>query len=758
MKSCGVFFGILLLCASLRTGAEQYDWVKRFDGDNSSGSAIGLDSDGNVYVAGNFNGALTIGTNHFVSTGSSDIFIAKLNPDGQPIWAMTGGGPGNDGVNRLAVSSNGVVFVCGAFSTNAVLGTNDLSAGTNNWSGSFVARIDEASVSWIDPFTPGIGAAGITLSRKDQSIWIFGKNGFQMFVKGYRQDGAALGSFVVGEPSYGYPHDIAVASNGNMFVTGSFGIWGDGINFGTTNIRANFGAQFTASLDTTGRVLWAWSADTGWASYGYAIALAKDGSVISAGDVQRTAFGGSHYWYAFVAKHSAHGEFMWLRALGEHRGSYGGRSVAVDANGYVLLAGYAHGYYWNPRSRMGALLAVFDPDGNKLFDHHINSTSPSDDNRGWGIACNPAGDAWFTGYLKGVPKFGTNVMGDGPSGVANAFIARRPTFLPALRIQGSGTNIVLNWPRTGVPFALQQSDILSSNTWSNVPNLPEETGHRRQVTLPASDVSHLFRLTMTNEVPIRHLPEIDNFGVNPWPSFLSRSLVFVITSNSISSPLFYTIVKDADEDSLSFQWYDNGQLLTNGMRVTVFYTYHEGYPRYEVIMSSGAFSLTHGTHTISLVAFDGAFYVTNSWTLEVLSVSAAIEELITAVDAANTIDRDWLIAPLESAYDAVETGQLVLAAGELQEFQTRVQASVDLSASQKTLFNDSAQTILNALPSGVTRTARSDGLRQFSAELPSTPCPAFLMEGVLPSLWSFTASAPRTRSSCCGATFVSTIG
>jgi hypothetical protein len=701
MKSCGIFFGVLFLCASLRTGAEQYDWVKRFDGDNSSGSAIGLDSDGNVYVAGNFNGALTIGTNHFVSTGSSDIFIAKLNPDGQPIWAMTGGGPGNDGVNRLAVSSNGVVFICGAFSTNAVFGTNDLSAGTNNWSGAFVARLDEASVSWIDPFAPGIGAAGITLSRKDQSIWILGKNGFQMFIKGYRQDGAALGSFAVGEPSYGYPHDIAVASNGNIFVTGSFGIWGDGINFGTTNIRANFGAQFTASLDATGRVLWAWSADTGWASYGYAIALANDGSVISVGDVQRTAFGGSHYWYAFAAKHSADGEFMWLRALGEHRGDYGGRAVAVDANGYVLLAGYAHGYYWNPRSRMGVLLAVLAPDGSKLFDHHINSASAGDDNRGWGIACNAGGDAFFTGYLKGVPKFGTNVMGDGPSGVASAFIARRPTFLPALHIQGSGTNIVLNWPRTGVPFALQQGDILSSKTWSNVPNLPEETGRRRQVTLPASDVSRLFRLTMTNEVPIRHLPMIYGVSVNSYPYFLGRPAVLITASNSVSSLAFVAQAQDMDEDSLMFEWFDadTGQPLTNGISATVHYTYEEHYPWYVVTMTDGALAFALGMHTVSLVASDGAFRVTNSVTFEVLSVSTAIEELITAVDAANTIDRNWLIAPLESAHDAVEAGQLGLAAGQMQEFQSRLQISVDLYASQKTLFNDSAQTILNALPS-----------------------------------------------------------
>jgi hypothetical protein len=72
--------------------AEQYDWVNRLGGDGGSGSTIALDNSGNVYVAGTFSGSLIIGTNQFVSAGGTDIFIAKLNPSGEPIWSMVAGG------------------------------------------------------------------------------------------------------------------------------------------------------------------------------------------------------------------------------------------------------------------------------------------------------------------------------------------------------------------------------------------------------------------------------------------------------------------------------------------------------------------------------------------------------------------------------------------------------------------------------------------------------------------------------------------
>ena len=55
------------------------------------GISIGLESTGNIFVAGHFFGTADFDpgpeTNNLISLGSADIFILKLNSSGNFIWA-----------------------------------------------------------------------------------------------------------------------------------------------------------------------------------------------------------------------------------------------------------------------------------------------------------------------------------------------------------------------------------------------------------------------------------------------------------------------------------------------------------------------------------------------------------------------------------------------------------------------------------------------------------------------------------------------
>jgi hypothetical protein len=66
---------------------------------------------------------------------------------------------------------------------------------------------------------------------------------------------------------------------------------------------------------------------------------------------------------------------------------------------------------------------------------------------------------------------------------------------PHLSIANSGTNLLLSWPVTAVPFALWSSSSLGGNaSWSAVAAMPMTNGATVSLTMPASSTGAFFRL------------------------------------------------------------------------------------------------------------------------------------------------------------------------------------------------------------------------------------------------------------------------
>src|SRR5687767_10698270 len=148
MKARGIFCLLCaLLFASTFSQAQQWDWVQRFSGD-STGTAIGVDGNQNVYVAGTFSGTNYLGTNQFVSAGSNDVFLLKLNPDGEVAWSISVGGPLNDSVFRMTVTADGAVFLIGDFTIAALL-PESLPSRVHDVDHVFIARVDDGKFTWF---------------------------------------------------------------------------------------------------------------------------------------------------------------------------------------------------------------------------------------------------------------------------------------------------------------------------------------------------------------------------------------------------------------------------------------------------------------------------------------------------------------------------------------------------------------------------------------------------------------------------------
>src|SRR5215217_5281655 len=97
-----IFFLLLVIAVTnICAFAQDFQWAYK-DGGNGTdiGQGIAVDALGNIYVTGNFQGAVDfdpgVGVSNLTATGGDDIFISKSDAAGNFIWVKKIGGFGLD--------------------------------------------------------------------------------------------------------------------------------------------------------------------------------------------------------------------------------------------------------------------------------------------------------------------------------------------------------------------------------------------------------------------------------------------------------------------------------------------------------------------------------------------------------------------------------------------------------------------------------------------------------------------------------------
>jgi len=132
--------------------AGNFVWAKQMGGtDEDISFSISLDSSGNVYTTGYFEGTVDfdpgIGTFSLTSVGGDDIFISKLDSAGNFRWAKQMGGANFDGGNSIGLDASGNVYTTGYFE-----GIADFDPG--------VGSFDLTSAGFYDIFISKLDTAG----------------------------------------------------------------------------------------------------------------------------------------------------------------------------------------------------------------------------------------------------------------------------------------------------------------------------------------------------------------------------------------------------------------------------------------------------------------------------------------------------------------------------------------------------------------------------------------------------------------------
>jgi hypothetical protein len=98
------------------------------DANVQTGSAIVYDKSGNILVAGSFGGSINLGATTLNSAGTDDVFVAKFSPLGQLMWAKSFGDAGLQTATGIGVDTNGNVYVAGNFKGSINFGGGALNA------------------------------------------------------------------------------------------------------------------------------------------------------------------------------------------------------------------------------------------------------------------------------------------------------------------------------------------------------------------------------------------------------------------------------------------------------------------------------------------------------------------------------------------------------------------------------------------------------------------------------------------------------
>ena len=135
-----------------RTGnstVETVQWaVKTTSGFDYREGGIAVDSSGNAFVTGAFHPNATFGNTTLISSGDSDVYIAKISSSGEWQWAVRAGGRWADSGYGIALDSSGNIYATGTFMDNATFGNTSLVNGEGNTDDIFVAKLTNSG-SWL---------------------------------------------------------------------------------------------------------------------------------------------------------------------------------------------------------------------------------------------------------------------------------------------------------------------------------------------------------------------------------------------------------------------------------------------------------------------------------------------------------------------------------------------------------------------------------------------------------------------------------
>jgi gliding motility-associated-like protein len=391
---------LFIFCKNmLLAQSTHFKWAKSFSGGDGVNldwtTKVRIDSSGNVYTTGHFTGTMDFdpgpGVFNLTSKGLHDIFISKLDANGNFVWAKQLGNTDDDANYVLNLDLDGNIYMVSTFSQ-----TMDFDPGPATY-----------------PVTPAFA--------NDVFILKLSNNGNFIWVKEIMGDKIKT------------PRDIAIDKTGDFYLVGGFAGTAD---FDPGPAIFNLTAKpptgpiffplpppdiFIAKFNSNGNFVWAKAAGGNGGDGAFRISISSNGYLILTGtfsDIADLDPGPGTYNITsngmedgFIMKLNMDGDLIWAKAIGGPRTDviY---SPKTDGNDNV----YVTGFYQNSADLDPgpAVLSVTTPgdaivilkldvNGNLVWARSMGG--PSYNNWGYDLALDNEANVYVTGFFFGPVDF-----------------------------------------------------------------------------------------------------------------------------------------------------------------------------------------------------------------------------------------------------------------------------------------------------------------------------------------------------------------
>lgn len=363
-----------------------FEWVSQIGGTGSElVKSITTDNEGNVYTTGSFQNTVDFdpgeGSLNFTAVGWSDIFIQKLDTNGNLMWAKHYGAPGTNLGTGIITDALGNVYATGQFE-NTVTFDPDNPTSTLT------------SFGMADIFLLKLDAAG-------NFLWVKQMSG----------------------TNYDANNAITLDPEGNIYTTGHFSGTAD---FDPSSEIVNLTAirnndVFVQKFDNNGNLLWVKQMGGRGFEYGISIKTDASGNVYTAGYFQNTVdfdpgsgvvdLTSNGKFDVFVQKLDPSGEFLWAKQVGG-TGDDRVHQMTIDNNANIYLTGFFEGTVdfdpgnetlnYTSNGLKDIFILKLNTDGDYLWAKQFGGTS---DDEGMSIVTTTTGDLFASGHFKDTVDF-----------------------------------------------------------------------------------------------------------------------------------------------------------------------------------------------------------------------------------------------------------------------------------------------------------------------------------------------------------------
>lgn len=340
-----------------KSGEQQ--WFQRFEvSEFAYTENIVTDNNNDIYIVGYFEGTLIIDSDTLIAETNqlNNMFIAKLNSDGEVQWTKQFGSTENDFAHDIAIDNNNNLLICGVVKGTVDFDGFQIEAG--NISQRFVLKCTENGiVQWVKIISGTVEAekpfldvdsqgniyiassfqadidyqsAGVYSNNVDVFLLKLNTNGDLVWLTG-----AGGTTMVPDRVQY-----INVDDNGNVLITGKYS---DDMIFDSHTLNSNGSTDaFLAKYNTNGNCIWAKSIGGTNNDEGFSAAVDKTGDIYATGiykaplsiaDSTLSSYGGQDI---YLAKFTSFGDFQWITNVGGASVEYP-KGIIIDSKNNLYL-------------------------------------------------------------------------------------------------------------------------------------------------------------------------------------------------------------------------------------------------------------------------------------------------------------------------------------------------------------------------------------------------------------------------------------